>query len=243
MDFAELVEKYELENEEELQKSLADSDVSEDAAEGLVKAARVVSAFADEVTGENLETVFKALGYEFESETEKSTEDEPEDDPELSKSALEDQGLDPAYAEAIEKMVDEREEQSERIEKLEDRLEDREEDDALEKWISKANEFDALAGKAESIGRTLRAIEKTEGAEAAEDHLDMLRGADEAVAKSGLFEEVGVSGSGGTSDAEDELEKRIDKIQKSADEDMSRYDAKRKAYRQMDSETREELSG
>jgi len=226
----EILRETEADNEDDLLKALNSEGVSDEVIEVCKSIARLRSAFSDEVDGE---FIAKALNVELQQ-----SEPQQEIDPnevEITKSDLE--GLSREVRAKVEAISESRDELrksvqdlSERTETLEKTLADKAAREVRATWERRVNELDNVSiEKSDLIDRMVQ-LEDSLGPDAANDHFETLRSADELAKQASVMtSEIGTSLPGNAGDAYDSLEAEAREIQKS--QDISFADALDRAAR------------
>jgi hypothetical protein len=241
-----------VDNEADLAKLVEKAEHSEDVAKALQGAARLIAAHKDELSPEIMAELTKFVGLEPEApeptpepktaaelvaslkKSDIAEEVISEVESALAKAAekaeIDKADLPPAVKAALEKAESDRAEDRKRAEKAEKIAKEERNTRLTKEFVAKAEDYKALAVKAEDFGPVLKEASEKLSEEAFEALEKALNAADEGLAKSELFKEQGANGVPEPGDAFQEATRKAAELRKS-DSKLSEPEALDKVLR------------
>lgn len=201
-ELLQIVSETEAAGESELVEALKSRGYDEKAIKAVTTAARIFSAYADELDAESFGAVAKSLGFNAPETTE--TEETEIDKSKLAK-------LDPETRREVERVMKASEKDRERLEKLEKAIAERDDRERLEVFKSKAADVELPDVDSDKIAEGLKALADAAGDDVANELADGLVKASNAYKTSDLFKEIG---SGADDDAGEDTYGKLEKAAK-----------------------------
>lgn len=183
-----IVSETEAANESDMIEALKSRGYDDNAIKAVATAARVLSAYSDEVDAEGFQELAKSLGF--------AEEKAPEE--KITKSDLE--RLDPVARRKVAELMKAREKDEERLVALEDRISKTESAERVSMFKSQVEDVVLPDIDTDELAESLKSLGDSAGDEIADKLSKAINAASTAYKSSELFKEIGSGADGGAED-------------------------------------------